>query len=625
MLVFLGIFTPLASTAQAQAAAAREYYISNYNINVTINGDGSANVEERVTYNFTGQFNGVTMDIDSSGTNGLEQPKVFIDRNGTMQEVLQNDSSEAGTYTLTKEGTIDKFKVYEPSTTEQKTFIYQYKLLDAVTRYNDIAEFNRKLIGTGWTTRIDNVFINITIPLGATRNDVRIFAHGPLIGESSILDARNVKLTVSTVSPGTFVEARLLFPTKLVPQSHQIVQQDQLQNILNQEAGFAKQANQQRADARTTVANENTLKMVGSIFVVLLFLIGIGLLVWIYWKFDKELKSSFNAKYYRELPGEYTPAEMSVLMYMGSVNPRDIMATLLDLVRKRQLLITATSIDKKVLFWDKKEQDYTISINAAAPSIELKPHESLLINWFIHDIGDGQSVLLGDLRDYVKDKGNALKFKADYDGWVGNVVFTAESNNFYDKTNKKSKTIGMLVGALYVGLGLLFLIMVKITLSFVLIILGVVMVIYAAALKKRTAYGNDQYRMWEAFKRFLKDFSQMDKAEIPSLILWEYYLVYAVSLGVAKEVIKQLPMVFREEDLNDPGLTFFNGMMVGAAFGYFSHFSNMFDSTIHTVEGAITSAQSIANSQNSSSSGSGGGFSGGSSGGGGGGGGGGAF
>jgi len=65
--------------------------------------------------------------------------------------------------------------------------------------------------------------------------------------------------------------------------------------------------------------------------------------------------------------------------------------------------------------------------------------------------------------------------------------------------------------------------------------------------------------------------------------------------------------------------------MFGASYGYFMGFGEMFDDTIHTVEGAISTAQSVASSENSSSSGGGGGFSGGSSGGGGGGGGGGAF
>lgn len=127
--------------------------------------------------------------------------------------------------------------------------------------------------------------------------------------------------------------------------------------------------------------------------------------------------------------------------------------------------------------------------------------------------------------------------------------------------------------------------------------------------------------MWKAFRNFLKDFSRMDKAEMPSIILWEHYLVYAVSLGVAKEVIKQLPLVYTDADLQNTRLTY----MYGSNLRSLSSLTHTLDRTVNTVDHAISRAMAIANSKQSSSSGSGGGFSGGSSGGGGGRGGGGAF
>jgi uncharacterized membrane protein len=154
-----------------------------------------------------------------------------------------------------------------------------------------------------------------------------------------------------------------------------------------------------------------------------------------------------------------------------------------------------------------------------------------------------------------------------------------------------------------------------------LLFLGIILLLYSIRIKKRSAYGNEQYAMWNAFKRFLKDFSRLKEAEIPSIVIWEHYLVYAVSLGVAKEVIKQLPLVFKDNDLNNPNLTFLYGM----SYGYLNAFERAFDDAIRTVESSVSSAKAIASSKNSSSSGRGGGFSVGSSGGGGHGGGGGAF
>ena len=113
----------------------------------------------------------------------------------------------------------------------------------------------------------------------------------------------------------------------------------------------------------------------------------------------------------------------------------------------------------------------------------------------------------------------------------------------------------------------------------------------------------------------------MDKAEIPSIAIWEHYLVYAISLGVAKEVIEQLPQVFSEAELMDPSLTYMRGY---SSLNNLMLMNTMITSTTNSISNAISTAD-IASSPDSSGSGMGGGFSGGSSGGGGGGGGGGAF
>jgi uncharacterized membrane protein len=401
---------------------------------------------------------------------------------------------------------------------------------------------------------------------------------------------------------------------------------------MKQEAELAEEANKKREEARKFVQEQEEkrlkkearikrLKLFGNIFAAVLFVFWFFIIIRIYLKYDKELKPSFQGKYFRELPGDYTPAEMSYLMSSGSLNPQDIMATLMDLVRKKQLLLNTDKHRKKGLFGTKEFYSYVISINSNAPDIKLKSHESFLIDWFINGIGDGQAVSLEEIREYVKDRDNALQFKSDYDDWCAEAISEAEKLNFIDNSTRKGKVIGAIIGTLYLVAGLLIIILLYAPFAAALIVQSVILMIYSLTIKRRTAYGNEQYNMWVAFKRFLKDFSNMEKAQIPSIVIWEHYLVYAVSLGVAKEVIKQLPIVFSENDLDNNNLTF---LYIGN-YGYFSGFSNMFDNTISTVDSAVAKATEIANSVNSSASGAGGGFSGGSSGGSGGGGGGGAF
>lgn len=630
---------------QTVFAANSHYTIDGYFINVDIRPDGSANVEEKITYRFNGSFNGILRNVDYELTDGIGNIQVFAEKDGGIAEFKVNSTTNLdadgspGTYNLVNEDEIAQFKVYEKSSNETKTFIFRYTLLNFVTKYNDIAEFNRKLVDSGWDVPLGNIEINIRLPEGAKKEDIRVYGHGTLTGESKIIDDRNVKFTVDYLTPGQMAETLVLFPTALVPQSSRIVAKDALPGILENEKRLAEEANDERERARRQVeeykkreeerekrlraeeARKAAMRPYGNALGIVLALSWFAVIIYVYIKYDKELKHDFEGNYYRELPGEYTPAEMSVLITMGRVGTHDITATLLDLVRKEQLLLKTETYIKEGFFRDKEIEDYLLSINLDAPAAVLNKHEAFLIDWFIGRIGNGNSVFLDEISARAKTTSGARRFLQDYNRWCELAKNEAEKNKFFDGSCKKGRVIGILASIVYFALGLLLAALFRIALGYVLLALAFILFIFAARIKRRTSYGNEQNAMWQAFKNFLKDFSRLDKAEIPSIVLWEHYLVYAVSLGVAKEVIKQLPLVFGDEDLQNTRLTF----MHGYHFHNFVSFTNAFDKTINSVDSAISRAMTVANSKVSSASGHGGGFSGGSSGGGGGRGGGGAF
>jgi len=224
----------------------------------------------------------------------------------------------------------------------------------------------------------------------------------------------------------------------------------------------------------------------------------------------------------------------------------------------------------------------------------------------------------------TKKKTFARQFAKDYEKFKAYAIDEGEAQGFY--TGNKTNGIGTFIA---IGFGLLILGGLA---TFLLgpgfgIAAGVSGLLLITSMgiqsvrKKLTPYGAEQKAMWEAFKKFLLDFSNLEKADIPAITIWEHYLVYAVSLGVAKEVIDQLPRVFSERDLSDPNLTYMRGY---GSYNSMYMMNHMVSDTVRSVASAVNTAN-IASSAMSSGSGGGGGFSGGSSGGGGGGGGGGAF
>ncbi|MGI6049374.1 MAG: DUF2207 family protein, partial [Acetivibrionales bacterium] len=506
----------------------------------------------------------------------------------------------------------------------RKTFVYHYRFNNVVTKYDDIAEFNRKIVDSNWDVPLNNITINITLPRGASKEEIKVFGHGSLLGESEIINGQKVVFTVPYVMPGEMVETLVLFPTHLVPEAMQIVSKEALPGILENERTLAEEANEQREVARRELEREQTFNIIGTALVGFLTVLWVALFIYVYNKYDKELESDFKQKYYRELPGNYTPAEMSCLMSMGHINTKDITATLMDLVRKRYLILTTERVVKKrLILQDKQIESYAVSINPNAPSSAyLKRHEEFLIEWFIHRLGDGNTIILDNISDYTKSERNATKFCKDYRSFSDLATKEAEKLNFFDKSSDKGKFIIRIAAIMYFIIAFVILFIFETSWALILLFISIFTFIYSVTINKRTRYGNEQKAKWTAFRNFLKDFSRLDKAGLPSIVIWEHYLVYAISLGVAKEVIKQLPLVISEYDYNDGNLTFLSGYGSSIVFTDFTH---VLDSTISSVTNAIDNAMNVANSTLSSSSGSGGGFSGGSSGGGGGGGGGGAF
>jgi len=240
-------------------ASSGTYDITSYDVLVEITENGDAKVTEAIEYSFSGSFNGVLRDIDFSRTSGISDVTVRVSQNGSERTFTVASTGAANTYEATTAGNLMKLKVYEKSGSDTKTFIYGYTLKNVVEKFNDIATFNRKIIDANWTVPLENVRITIKIPEGASKDDLKVFAHGPLTGTSSIKDSSTFDFTVPLVQ-GTFVETLAIFPPKLVPGSTNTFNRDELPAILTNEQKLADDANKLREEAIKKLERENFLK-----------------------------------------------------------------------------------------------------------------------------------------------------------------------------------------------------------------------------------------------------------------------------------------------------------------------------------------------------------------------------
>ena len=517
--------------------------------------------------------------------------------------VLVNNAKKGdyGVYTKTKNSEGVDIMSYQPSSYARASLI-TYTLKDLVVVHNDIAEIAHDFIGTDYAEEINNLIIRINLP--SSSKELRIFSHGPLNGNNRIIDDKSVEITYKRLPKNNQVDARVVFDKSLVPKATKKSNADGLNKILEVEKERANYANKLRESARKREKMLQTLPIIMEILLGI-WLIGLVAIVYkFYNKNDKEYRSEFDGKYFRDFPEEYTPSTVSYLMNK-SINNLSFNAGILDLIRKKAITIEEVTIDKKGLFKNKQQKDYKLSRNMNFNLDTLSTSEKKLFNLLIGTVGNGDYVILGDMKEFSKDYDNAKRLISGYDSWRYACESEAETEEFYENT-KKEKTNCILYSLIFIPITFLALLCGS-NMGRVLLmdLFGILAIIYFSSATKRTKKGNEQYHKWKGLKNFLADFGRLDEKDLPEIKLWERYLVYATMFGLAVKVQNAMKMNLERMNYSDN---------IDFTYLYFDnyYFSNLMtnavNSSFSSARGTI-STHELASSSDSSSGGYGGGSS----------------
>jgi hypothetical protein len=205
----------------------RSFEITDYQAQLKILENGDIQVNEIFEYDFDGDFNGIIRTIGIKGSDGLQYFKAS--EYFPMDKELNYDQSIKGDMVT--------FKIYDKSGTERKLFLLEYQLKNVITLYNDTAEFYWKFFDESNTSPIGHVKIEVELPGEITKEELKVFGHGPLDAEISIQEDGKIVYEVYRLSSGEMVETRILFPTNLVPYSIKKFNENKFAEIMEEESG----------------------------------------------------------------------------------------------------------------------------------------------------------------------------------------------------------------------------------------------------------------------------------------------------------------------------------------------------------------------------------------------------
>lgn len=610
--LFFGLLLPLVCCTDI-AQAERSFSMQRIVVDAEVLPDASMKVTERLTIKFSGQWNGFNVKI-LEGDTPIREVAVY-EAGQPYKFNPGKDYGPPGTYLIKSEGGKKLIDWSISARDETRTFDVSYRVINAVKLHNDVAELYRKFIGADNQHKVEEVKVNLRLPPKAhdykQGEEIRIWGHGPLNGEVNFISADTVCWQVRGLSPYTFVEGRVVMPLALFTEApaQTYTGKTALAGILAEENGWAKDANRQRAMARAEYAGA---------FAIIAGAAGVVLLLWR--KYGRRYAAQFEGEYYRDLPANYSPAELSVLWNYNKIQAHDLTATILDLARRKFLWLEEDTVQVSRLFGNKEISTYRLSFlprpEPAAlrkpEEAQLRDHERDLLDYLQNSIGGGQGyIYLTDIEQYAKKYGQ--DFFSFWKRWTAGLEAKGEQLNFFDHSG--NMPLATILGGLVLFTAGAALVSKAPTWGFALIIAGAIIGVVPRLFKRRSVSGQEDFVRWRAFKRFLLHFSEMERHEIPSLIIWEHYLVYAVTLGVAREVMKQLELVFPK--MQDGDYHFGYGWLTYGNVTGFTSLPDSLNGIGAAMERSLNSAQSAV-SKASSGSGGGGGFSGGGGGGGGG-------
>jgi len=593
-----------------ETVSAKSYSYPYINIVLTLEKNGSVFVSQERAYDFSGSFSWAYLDLNKKGSSDID----FI-------EIRDLDTDTALSYELEEDANHVKATWHYTAVDQVKRFLIVYEIKDAVKRYNDVAEFYWKVIED------EHEYIrsfNAEVDLPESSPDLfKLFVHSASTGTMAFSDdLKKVTVAMQDIPKNSFVEFRLL-TSPYVFSDVAITEQNRYESILNEE-------------------KLNLIRSSAIFFYPLITPPLIIIFLYFYFKYGVEPKVEYEGIYERDFPMKIPPMALAYLvagrLEKNQQQLRGFIATIFDLARRGY--ITIKEEVKKQFVFEKKEQRFILTRKGKeelkSSRTKLLDFELLVLRFLFQTVPSVESV---DVSSFSKKKAVLITTKEIYPEVTSSEIvawnrkkrkglafvsalyeqagswFESKHFRIHTKLSMAKRNLFLIISIAYLVIVSVFLILTgMIFIPFVLIgglIIGIFLVLASIPILRKTEEATLALKKWNAFKRFITDFSMMKDAPATLIHIWDEYLIYAVVLGFAKQLLKVLKKLAEEQHVAFAAAGwYYSAGTVKVPSGVMSpeSFSSMVSNLSSTIS-ALSSSTSV-----------GGGFAGGGGGGGGGGG-----
>ena len=541
LVVSCGIVSSFAQTDE-------EYKIAGYDVTVNINQDGSADITENIDFTFYDGFNNIMIPISKNEGEEIEIAHVYMLRKEGLIDCKRLLAGQwdaevfTGTYSVIDEENDVKLKLYGSFYKSYGSVILQYKVKNAVKRYQDVAEYDRIHIMKSWETRISDINVSIYLPNYTDPKKISYWLHGVFVGRKKLASKKIIVYNVPDTVPGEYVETRVLFPQNMVQDFPVTEKKDYYDQAVEEEAEYQKSDKTDLLAARETAArnaglkafNERLKQRAKNIFSIISLLL-CGAAAYYFLIMQRKLhqrKSMIQPVSFNEIE-MLDPAEVRMLTANGRTGARAMLGKLFEFAARGLIQIESRrGVDNKVRFIFRVCHD--------RDSETLNSADQYLLGWISGLSHSGREFDPIQLLGHIDTEEKAQGLKTIYDQWTIRVKEVYNGKNILDIGIVKYRNIGIIGGVLLLFLGFVIPVTLSIATGYSMIPFGLFMLIFSLRIRKHTDYGIYQHKIWKAIRqRIIKNnitFDSFPEWMRPCTSL----IAYAVAIGVEKEVAQMI-------------------------------------------------------------------------------------
>ncbi len=444
----------------------------------------------------------------------MKLPRIYYEEDKTNAEYVESSTQDGKT-----------LKIFYQVAEGKVAILIEYCVKDVILKHKDVAELYWTFVDSEFQSDIDFLKIRVTLPESPTTELHSTWIHGDLTGSSKKINEKTVESSMRKVAKETAINIRMTFDASIVKDVNKNKKTNiqAYSNIINAEkkrVSEEQKSNNQREKVILILSN------------LCKFYIVVILIWWIYvyFRYDREYKSSFQEKYFKEIITDYDITVASTFLFDGVV-PIAFVISFLNLILRKNI---------KISIWPSRKGNYEFILDHRE---NVSHTEDVLLDLLFEKVGNKNRFSLGKLKKYVSEAQTAKVFERYYLNWQHCVEKDTMREEFYEKNGQPIITsIFLLLLSFFLLFANLYF-EVSLVLPWIVFLLSAVFFFYSSFLRKKSRKGIEDYTKWKAYETYLE--------ECDELCYSDSHLLYSLMFSKEEKFLKHISRnsIFKNEKL----------------------------------------------------------------------------